>query len=87
MAILRLWSAEAPEAFRFEAFNLGDYYGAVEDNVFSENLTTVLYPNDEPAGGKRLRLEQQYFFVSCSLQDMVRIHLGAGGALAHFHEK
>ncbi len=85
--LLRLWSAEAPESFRFEAFNLGDYYGAVEENVFSENLTKVLYPNDEPAAGKRLRLEQQYFFVSCSLQDMVRIHLRSAGTLANFHEK
>jgi starch phosphorylase len=85
--MLRLWSAEAPESFRFEAFNLGDYYGAVEENVFSENLTKVLYPNDEPAAGKRLRLEQQYFFASCSLQDMIRIHLRANGGLANFHEK
>jgi starch phosphorylase len=85
--LLRLWSAEAPESFRFEAFNLGDYYGAVEENVFSENLTKVLYPNDEPAAGKRLRLEQQYFFVSCSLQDMIRIHLRSNGDLASFHEK
>jgi starch phosphorylase len=85
--LLRLWSAEAPESFRFEAFNLGDYYGAVEENVFSENLTKVLYPNDEPAAGKRLRLEQQYFFVSCSLQDMIRIHLRVGSSLESFHEK
>ena len=85
--LLRLWSAEAPESFRFEAFNLGDYYGAVEENVFSENLTKVLYPNDEPAAGKRLRLEQQYFFVSCSLQDMIRIHRRVGSSLANFHEK
>jgi starch phosphorylase len=85
--LLRLWGAESPESFRFDAFNLGDYYGAVEDNVYSENLTKVLYPNDEPAAGKTLRLEQQYFFVSCSLQDMIRIHLRANGGLANFHEK
>ena len=49
--------------------------GAVDEKVASENLTKVLYPNDEPLRGKRLRLEQQYFFVSCALQDMIRIHL------------
>lgn len=70
---LRLWKAEAPESFDFQAFNIGDYYGAVDEKVFSENLTKVLYPNDEPAQGKQLRLEQEYFFVSCSLQDMLRI--------------
>jgi starch phosphorylase len=84
---LRLWAAEAPESFNLRAFNVGDYYGAVEANLFSENLTKVLYPNDEPAAGKQLRLEQEYFFVSCSLQDMIRLHLGTGGALERFHEK
>ena len=72
--LLRLWSAEAPESFHFEAFNTGDYYGAVVDKVFSETLSKVLYPNDEPEAGKQLRLEQQYFFVSCSLRDMIRLH-------------
>src|SRR5678809_1289819 len=71
--LLRLWSAHAVESFDFRAFNVGDYYGAVERKVDSENLTKVLYPNDEPAAGKRLRLEQQYFFVSCSLQDMLNM--------------
>lgn len=65
---LRLWKAEAPESFDFQAFNVGDYYGAVDAKITSENLTKVLYPNDEPIQGKQLRLEQQYFFVSCSLQ-------------------
>ncbi|MGD9113941.1 MAG: glycogen/starch/alpha-glucan phosphorylase, partial [Desulfobacterales bacterium] len=64
---LRLWKAEAAESFDFQAFNIGDYYGAVDEKVASENLTKVLYPNDEPIAGKQLRLEQQYFFVSCSL--------------------
>ncbi len=84
--LLRLWKAEACESFDFQAFNVGDYYGAVEEKVVSENLTKVLYPNDEPLQGKRLRLEQQYFFVSCSLQDMIRMHLLAGNALDTFHE-
>jgi starch phosphorylase len=70
---LRLWKAEAPESFDFSTFNRGDYYGAVNQKVASENLTKVLYPNDEQVKGKELRLEQQYFFVSCSLQDMFRI--------------
>jgi len=70
---LRLWRAEAPESFDFAVFNRGDYYGAVNQKVSSENLSKVLYPNDEQLAGKELRLEQQYFFVSCSLQDMLRI--------------
>lgn len=84
---LRLWKAEAPHSFDFQAFNLGDYYRAVHEKVASENITKVLYPNDEPEAGKQLRLEQQYFFVSCSLQDMVRIHLQRQRTLAGFHEK
>ncbi|EIJ33786.1 glycogen/starch/alpha-glucan phosphorylase [Thiothrix nivea] len=85
--LLRLWSSEAAESFNFQAFNTGDYYGAVNEKVTSENLTKVLYPNDEPEAGKRLRLEQQYFFVSCSLQDMVRIYLQSGDPLDQFHHK
>lgn len=73
--LLRLWKAEARESFDFQAFNLGDYYGAVERKVFSENISKVLYPNDEQTAGRELRLQQQFFFVSCSLQDMIRIHL------------
>ncbi|MFZ9738856.1 MAG: glycogen/starch/alpha-glucan phosphorylase [Prochlorotrichaceae cyanobacterium] len=84
---LRLWRAEAPESFNFQSFNLGDYYGAVQEKVVSENITKVLYPNDEPVQGKFLRLEQQYFFVSCALQDMIRNHLAGGGKLENFHKK
>ncbi|MGL5080327.1 MAG: glycogen/starch/alpha-glucan phosphorylase [Microcoleaceae cyanobacterium] len=84
---LRLWKAEAPESFNFVAFNVGDYYGAVNEKTLSENITKVLYPNDEPIQGKQLRLEQQYFFVSCSLQDMIRIHLLRNDNLDNFHEK
>ena len=74
---LRLWTSEAVESFDFQAFNVGDYYGAVEEKVASETITKVLYPNDEPEIGRKLRLAQQYFFVSCSLQDMIRFtHLG-----------
>jgi starch phosphorylase len=70
---LRLWKSEAVESFDFQEFNVGDYYGAVEKKTASETLSKVLYPNDEPEIGKRLRLAQQYFFVSCSLQDMLRL--------------
>jgi len=69
---LRLWKAEAAEAFDFHAFNSGDFYGAVEQKVSSETLSKVLYPNDGNDAGRRLRLMQQFFFVSCSLQDMLR---------------
>ena len=84
--LLRLWKAEAAESFEFDAFNVGDYYGAVDQKVESETITKVLYPNDEPEAGKQLRLQQQYFFVSCSLQDMIRLHLLRGKALTEFHE-
>ena len=82
--LLRLWKAEAVESFEFEAFNVGDYYGAVDQKIYSENITKVLYPNDEPIQGKELRLEQQYFFVSCSLQDMLRLYKLLGGDLSQF---
>jgi starch phosphorylase len=86
VALLRLWKSEAVESFDFQAFNVGDYYKAVDQKIVSETVSKVLYPNDEPAIGKTLRLSQQYFFVSCSLQDMIRIHLRRGKDLATFHE-
>lgn len=84
--LLRLWKSEAVESFDFSAFNKGDYYGAVDEKILSETISKVLYPNDEPEKGKRLRLIQQYFFVSCSLQDMIRVHLLRGLALEKLHE-
>jgi len=71
--LLRLWKSEAAESFDFNAFNKGDYYGAVDEKIFSETISKILYPNDEPERGKKLRLAQQYFFVSCSLQDVLRL--------------
>lgn len=71
---MRLWKAEAVESFDFHDFNLGDYYAAVDEKVSSETITKVLYPNDETEAGKQLRLIQQYFFVSCSLKDMIKMH-------------
>jgi starch phosphorylase len=84
---LRLWRSEAPESFDFGIFNSGDYYGAVNQKVESENLSKVLYPNDEQTRGKELRLEQQYFFVSCSLQDMMRILRTQKVPVEQFHVK
>jgi starch phosphorylase len=84
---LRLWRAEAPESFDLGVFNRGDYYGAVQQKVVSENISKVLYPNDEQIQGKELRLEQQFFFVSCSLQDMLRIMRGQKVPVERFHEK
>jgi starch phosphorylase len=71
---LRLWSARASEELNFEVFNAGDYSRAVADKTFSENISKLLYPNDNTPQGKELRLEQQYFFVSCSLQDIIRLY-------------
>ena len=86
-AVLRLWRAEAIESFDFAAFNLGDYYRAVEAKMISENITKVLYPNDQALGGKELRLKQQYFFVTCSLQDIIHLHLTQGRRMELLHEK
>jgi starch phosphorylase len=72
---LRLWKSEAVESFDFEAFNTGDYFGAVNEKIASESIGKILYPDDEPYAGKQLRLAQQYFFISCALQDMIRLHL------------
>ena len=85
--LLRLWSAQASESFDFQDFNVGNYMGAVQEKMDSENITKVLYPNDEHEQGKRLRLQQQYFFVSCSLQDMIAIQLQFGGSLDNFHKR
>ncbi len=72
---LRLWKAEAVDSFDFATFNTGDFMGAVRSKMESETISKVLYPNDETDAGKRLRLMQQFFFTSCSLQDMLRLHL------------
>ena len=71
-AKIRLWRADAIDVFDFYAFNIGDYIGSVEDSVRSETISKILYPNDETDQGKELRLKQQFFFVSASLQDMIR---------------
>jgi starch phosphorylase len=69
---LRLWRAAAPEEFNLTVFNAGDYTAAVEANSSAENISRVLYPNDKSENGKELRLRQQYFLASASLQDLLR---------------
>jgi len=84
---LRLWKAEASEAFNFEAFNAGNYDRAVAEKMSSETISKVLYPNDNTPQGKELRLAQQYFFVAASLQDLVRKHLSKHPSLENFYDK
>jgi glycogen phosphorylase len=68
---LRLWAAAAPDSFDFAEFSHGDFAGAVLQNVAAESLTRVLYPDDSTTAGRALRFLQQYFMVSCSLQDII----------------
>lgn len=86
---LRLWKAVAAEDedFDFQAFNAGDYDGAVASQMASENISKVLYPNDNTPQGRQLRLEQQFFFVSASLQDMIRTHLRNHPNLDNFNDR
>jgi glycogen phosphorylase len=84
---LRLWKAEASEAFNFDAFNAGNYDSAVAEKMNSETISKVLYPNDNTPQGRELRLAQQFFFVSASLQDLIRQHLKNNKNLDNFHEK
>jgi starch phosphorylase len=85
--LLRLWNAQACEVFNLDAFNVGDYERAVEEKIASETISKVLYPNDEPMQGKRLRLEQEYFFCSCSIQDILRLLLQQNASLELLPEK
>jgi len=79
---LRLWSGRAITPFQIDAFNAGDYAAAVHEQVEAKNLSRVLYPDDSTPQGKELRLKQQYFFVSASLQDILATHLSEGRTLA-----
>ena len=79
---LRLWSGRAITPFHIDAFNAGDYATAVREQVEAKNLSRVLYPDDSTPQGKELRLKQQYFFVSASLQDILATHLSEGRPLA-----
>src|SRR5277367_1808826 len=83
---LRLWSGRAITPFRIESFNAGDYAAAVQEQIEAKNLSRVLYPDDSTPQGKELRLKQQYFFVSASLQDMLVTHLSEGRTLMSMPE-
>ena len=72
---LRLWSAQSGNLIDLEAFNRGDYMRAVQDQTLSQSISRVLYPNDATEAGQELRLKQEYFFTSASLQDIIRRHL------------
>jgi glycogen phosphorylase len=84
---LRLWSARSPDPLRLDVFNSGDYIGAVAEEARAESICKFLYPNDESPAGRELRLRQEYFFVSASLQDLVRRHLEADGQLRSLAQK
>jgi len=84
---LRLWESKATEDFNFEAFNRGGYEEAVKEKNVSETVSKVLYPNDKTESGKELRLIQQYFFVACSLKDIIRRFRKNNEDWADFPEK
>ncbi len=84
---LRLWEAKATHDFDFSSFNQGDYIKAVEQKNETENISKVLYPNDNTVAGKELRLKQQYFFVSASLQDIIRRYKNNHNGVLRFSEK
>ena len=84
---LRLWSARASNPLQLEDFNKGDHVGALAERVRSEAISRVLYPSDDSAAGLELRLRQEFFFVSASLQDMIRRHGRDNADLANFAEE
>ncbi|HSW38857.1 MAG TPA: glycogen/starch/alpha-glucan phosphorylase, partial [Acidobacteriota bacterium] len=81
---LRLWIAQSSREFNFQEFSQGDYAGAVEAKVLSENISKVLYPSDEIATGKELRLKQQYFFVAATLNDIIRRYKKQNSSFENF---
>jgi starch phosphorylase len=84
---LRLWSAKATQEINLPAFNTGNYMAAVEEKNHSENVSRVLYPDDSTASGKELRLRQEYFFCSASLQDLVRRYLSTHDSFDQLADK
>jgi glycogen phosphorylase len=84
---LRLWSARSPDPLKLDVFNTGDYVGASSEEARAEAICKFLYPNDESPAGRELRLRQEYFFVSASLQDLIKRHLGADGQLRSLSQK
>jgi len=84
---LRLWSARSADEFNLQYFNNGDYIGACHDKFTSENISKILYPNDNNISGKELRLKQQYFFTAASLHDIIRRYLRENKDFKAFAEK
>jgi glycogen phosphorylase len=84
---LRLWSARAPDPLRLDAFNRGDHVSAHADRVWAESISKVLYPSDATPAGQELRLRQEYFFASASLQDLVNRHLSHHEDISTLSEK
>ncbi|MBI5586163.1 MAG: glycogen/starch/alpha-glucan phosphorylase [Deltaproteobacteria bacterium] len=84
---MRLWAAQSSRDFNLTVFNRGDYAGAMHDKVMSENISKVLYPNDQAEPGKELRLKQQYFLVAATFQDILRRHKKQHGTLAGFADQ
>jgi glycogen phosphorylase len=84
---LRLWSARSPDPLKLDVFNTGDYVGASAEENRAEAICKFLYPNDESPAGRELRLRQEYFFVSASLQDLIKRHLGSDGQLRNLSQK
>ncbi|MEB3360296.1 MAG: glycogen/starch/alpha-glucan phosphorylase [Synechococcales bacterium] len=84
---LRLWSARALQDFNLEIFNEGDYGRAVDERIQSESISKILYPRDDTPRGQELRLKQEYFFASCSLQDIIGLHLHKHGHLRNLHHQ
>jgi starch phosphorylase len=84
---LRLWSARSPDPLKLDVFNTGDYLGASAEEARAESICKFLYPNDESPAGRELRLRQEYFFVSASLQDLVQRHLASDGQLRSLASK
>jgi len=85
--MLRLWRARASKEFDFQLFDVGDYARAAEQKIYSENITKVVYPNDNSPQGRELRLKQEYFFASCSLQDIYRRFRSFNGGWEEFPDK
>ena len=84
---LRIWDAEPLECFQLDSFDKGDYQKAVEQENLARNIVEVLYPNDNHYAGKELRLKQQYFFVSASVQEAVEKYMRKHDDIRKFHEK
>jgi len=84
---MRLWTAASSQEFSLRDFNQGDFVGAMQAKILSENISKVLYPNDEPVAGKELRLKQQYFLVAATLRDILRRHKKSGPSFAAFADQ